>query len=166
MKTLIIVRHAKSSWDDPMLSDFKRPLNERGKKDAPMMAKRLKDRKIDIDLVISSPAVRAITTCEIFIKVLGFPQERVETSKELFHAGDEMILNVVRSLRDVNEHDTAMLFGHNPGLTDFVNNLLEEEIENVPTTGIVGCRLKVEKWSEVTWGCGEMKFFDYPKNGK
>ena len=71
MKTLIIVRHAKSSWDDPDISDFNRPLNERGKKDAPRMAKRLKEKDLAFNTVVSSPAVRALTTCEAFVDVLG-----------------------------------------------------------------------------------------------
>jgi phosphohistidine phosphatase len=166
MKTLIVVRHAKSSWDDPELSDFKRPLNARGERDGPRMAKRLKAQGLDVDIMVSSPAVRATTTCDLFVRELGFPPERVQTSRELYHAGDEMILSVVQRLKEVKEDDVAMLFGHNPGLTDFVNNLLEENIENVPTAGIVGCRLKVQRWSEVKWGCGEMIFFEYPKKEK
>jgi len=167
MKTLIIVRHAKSSWDDAHLPDIARPLNERGERDAPRMANRLKEKNFGAHTVISSPAVRALTTCHVFVDILGFPKERVQTSKELYHAGDEMILNVVRGLKDQPVNDeVAMLFGHNPGLTDFVNNLLEEDIDNIPTTGIVCCQLKIAKWSEVKWGCGEMEFFDYPKKGK
>lgn len=161
MKTLIVVRHAKSSWDDPDLSDFDRPLNERGERDAPRMAKRLKEKEITIDAVVTSPAVRAITTCRVFTKVLGFPGEQIQANKELYHAGDEMILSVVKGLND--QHDVAMIFGHNPGLTEFVNNLLEEDIDNVPTTGVVCCRLKVARWKDVKWGCGEMEFFDFPK---
>jgi phosphohistidine phosphatase len=165
MKTLIVVRHAKSSWDDPDLSDFKRPLNERGMKDAPRMAKRLKEKHFAINTVVSSPALRALTTCHVFVDVLGLPAEQVREIKELYHAGDEIILKVVQNLPD-SKHDVAMLFGHNPGLTDFVNNLLEEEIDNIPTTGIVCCKLKIDKWSEAKWGCGEMEFFDWPKKEK
>lgn len=163
MKTLIVVRHAKSSWDDAELSDFNRPLNERGERDAPRMAKRLKEKGIAIDTVVSSPAVRALTTCHVFVEVLGLQKGVIQTMKELYHAGDEVILGVVRNLKESKENDVAMLFGHNPGLTDFVNNLLEEDIDNVPTTGVVCCKLKIEKWSEIMWGCGEMEFFDYPK---
>jgi phosphohistidine phosphatase len=164
MKTLIVVRHAKSSWDDPDLPDFNRPLNERGERDAPRMAKRLKEKDLMISTVVSSPAVRALTTCYVFMDILGFPKEHVKATKDLYHAGNEMILNVVRGLDDLQvKNEVAMLFGHNPGLTDFVNNLLEEDIDNIPTTGIVGCRLNVEKWRQAKWGCGEMLFFDYPK---
>ena len=167
MKTLIIVRHAKSSWDDPDLSDFNRPLNGRGEKDAPRMAKRLKEKDITINTVVSSPAIRALATCHVFVETLGFPKKQVQTTRQLYHAGDEMILNVVRGLKDNSTNDeVAMLFGHNPGLTEFVNNLAEEDIDNIPTTGIVCCRLKIARWSEVKWACGEMEFFDYPKKEK
>ncbi len=165
MKTLIVIRHAKSSWDDPELSDFKRPLNDRGERDAPRMAKRLKEKDFAINTVVSSPAVRALTTCHVFVDVLGFPKKHVQEIKELYHAGEEIILSVVRKLTD-NKQDVALLFGHNPGLTDFVNSLLDEDIDNIPTTGIVCCRLKIDKWSDAKWGCGEMEFFDWPKKGK
>lgn len=164
MKTLIVIRHAKSSWDNPELTDFKRPLNDRGERDAPRMAKRLKEKDLCIDAVVSSPAVRALTTCHVFTDVLRFPKDQVIELKELYHASDEVILDVVKHL---GEHaKVALLFGHNPGLTDFVNNLLEEDIDNVPTTGIVCCALNIQKWSDATWGCGKMAFFDFPKNGK
>jgi len=164
MKTLIVVRHAKSSWDDPELSDFKRPLNDRGERDAPRMAKRLKEKDFCIDAVVSSPAVRALTTCHVFADVLKFPRDQVHEIKELYHAGDEIILSAVKKIGD--HAKVAMLFGHNPGLTDFVNNLLDEDIDNVPTTGIICCKLKIEKWSDAKWGCGKMEFFDFPKKEK
>ena len=162
MKTLIIVRHAKSSWDDPNISDFKRPLNDRGERDAPRMAKRLKEKDLAINTVVSSPAVRALATCHVFVDILGFPRNQVREIKELYHAGDEIILNVVKQLTD-NKNDVAMLFGHNPGLTGFVNNLLEEDIDNIPTAGIVCCKLNIDKWRDAKWGCGQIDFFDWPK---
>ena len=163
MKTLIVVRHAKSSWDDREIPDIDRPLNGRGKRDAPRMAKRLKEKEVTIDIVVTSPAVRTVATCDIFVDTLSLPKKSVELVRELYHAGDEVILGVIRRFNDKN--GVAMLFGHNPGLTDFVNNLLEEEIDNIPTTGIVCCRLMIEKWSDAIWGCGKMEFFDYPKKG-
>jgi phosphohistidine phosphatase len=161
MKTLIVVRHAKSSWDDPQLSDFNRPLNERGERDAPRMAKRLKEKELAVDAVVSSPAVRALTTCNVFMDVLGIPKDNVQSTKELYHAGDEIILNIVKGLNDNSK--IVMLFGHNPGLTDFVNNLCEEDIDNVPTCGIVCCKIKIESWKDIRWSSGEVHFFDYPK---
>jgi phosphohistidine phosphatase len=164
MKTLIVIRHAKSSWDDPELTDFNRPLNERGERDAPRMAKRFKKKEIPINAMVSSPAVRALTTCRVFADILGFPVERIQTSKDLYHAGEGMILNVLKNLKDQPvENEVVMIFGHNPGMTGFVNNLVEEDIDNIPTTGVVCCKLDISRWSEIKWGCGEMEFFDYPK---
>jgi phosphohistidine phosphatase len=161
MKTLIVVRHAKSSWDDPKVSDLNRPLNDRGKRDAPRMARALKEKDLAIDAVLSSPAVRALETCHIFMDILGIAKGDVQLVKELYHASEEMILNVVNRIN--NNSRVAMIFGHNPGLTEFVNDLLEEEIENIPTTGVVVCDLKIEEWSEAKWACGTMNFFEWPK---
>jgi phosphohistidine phosphatase len=167
MKTLIVIRHAKSSWDNPALSDFNRPLNKRGERDAPVMAKRLKEKNITINTMISSPAVRAITTCRIFAEILGLATENIQASKELYHAGDEIILKVVKGLKDLTiENEVVAVFGHIPGLTEFVNNLVEEDIDNIPTTGVVCCGLDVERWKDVRWGCGQMEIFDYPKRKK
>ena len=164
MKTLIAIRHAKSSWDNPELSDFNRPLNDRGEKDAPRMAKRFKEKEITMNAMVSSPAVRALTTCRVFANVLGFPEKNIQTVKDLYHAGDEIILNVVRELKDQPvQNEVVMIFGHNPGLTEFVNNLVDEDIDNIPTAGVVCCKLNIEKWKDAKWGCGEMEFFDYPK---
>jgi phosphohistidine phosphatase len=167
MKTLIVIRHAKSSWDNPELSDFNRPLNERGERDAPKMAKRFKEKEITVNAMVSSPAERALATCRVFADILGFPEGNIQTSKDLYHAGDEEILDVVRGLKDLPVGDeVVMIFGHNPGLTEFVNNLIEEDIDNIPTTGVVCCKLDVERWTDVRWACGEREFFDYPKRKK
>jgi phosphohistidine phosphatase len=167
MKTLIVVRHAKSSWDDPDLPDFNRPLNDRGIRDAPRMAKRLKERDITINSMISSGALRALTTCKVFAGILSFPESSIQVSKELYHAGDEMILNVLKNLKDQKvDNELVMIFGHNPGLTEFVNNLADEDIDNIPTTGVVCCELNIERWSEIKWGCGKVAFFDWPKKSK
>ena len=164
MKTLYIVRHAKSSWDDPSLDDFNRPLSTRGEKDAPRMGKRLKEREITVDLMITSPAKRAWKTCKAIAKILGYPEEKIKKEKELYHAGEESFLSVLRSIKDPN--DVVMIFGHNPGLTEFVNSLFDENIMNVPTAGVVGGKLNIDSWRELKLGCGEMMFFDFPKKPK
>ena len=162
MKSLIVVRHAKSSWDDHSLADIDRPLNERGKRDAPRMARRLKDRKIHPQTMISSPAVRTMATCREFAQTLGFPPDQIKSVKSVYHAGADTLFDVLRQLEDPGD-GPVLLFGHNPGLTDFVNDLLDEEIDNVPTTGIVACKLKIDNWSEVGPSCGVLEYFDYPK---
>jgi phosphohistidine phosphatase len=164
MKTLYVIRHAKSSWDDADKADFDRPLNERGKRDAPRMGKRLKEKKITPDLMLSSPAKRALSTCKRIAKILGYSKEKIKTDKNLYHASDDGILSVIQALKE--KHSAVMIFGHNPGLTDFVNSLMSEEIgiENIPTCGIVCFQMNIESWSQLTWGIGKMIFFDYPKS--
>jgi len=161
MKTLIIVRHAKSSWDNLDLKDDERPLNDRGEKDAPRMAKRLKEREITPDLLLSSPAVRAIETCRHFAKVLEYPFEKIKKDPRLYHADEDTLLQIVKELKD--QDDCVMLFGHNPGLTLFINLLLNEDIDNLPTCGIVSALLKITSWSKVKYGSGQLDFYDYPK---
>lgn len=165
MKTLYIIRHAKSSWDNPELSDFDRPLNKRGEKDAPRMGKRLKERRVTPDIMLSSPAARALTTCREIAKVLGFPEDKIKTDKRLYHANEDQILKVMQELKDSprDSEEVVLLFGHNPGLTEFANTLLNEEIENIPTCGIVAATLKINEWKHAYFGCGKMEFFDYPK---
>ena len=164
MKTIYIVRHAKSSWDDPSLDDFSRPLSERGEKDAPRMGKKLKEREVTADLMISSPAKRAMKTCKAIAKILEFPSSKIKEDKRLYHADEEMICSILKDVK--NPNDVLMIFGHNPGLTEFANGLLNETITNIPTTGIVAGKLKINSWSEIKAGCGELMFFDFPKKGK
>jgi len=165
MKQLIIVRHAKSSWDNPLLADFDRPLNPRGEKDAPRMSKRIKDRRVFPDLIISSPANRAISTCKEFCHALGYPIDRILSEKKLYHASEDQILSVLKTVRDHpnDKEEVVIIFGHNPGLTEFTNSLLNEDIDNIPTCGVVGTLLSIQSWKELKWGCGKLEFFDYPK---
>lgn len=166
MKRIIIVRHAKSSWNDPTLRDFDRPLNKRGERDAPAMAKRLKERGIHPQQMLSSPAVRALTTCLKFAEVLDFPASQILQDKEIYHAGSETLFAVVQRIKEVNSTGPVLLFGHNPGLTDFVNELLEEDIDNIPTAGVVSCTLSIDWWARAAPSCGKLEFFDYPKRMK
>lgn len=163
MKTLYIVRHAKSSWDNPELSDFERPLNERGKRDAPRMAKRLKEKDLHPDIVISSPAKRALSTARRICKVLGFSKDNIRTDRRLYHADDEMMLSVIREVP--SKANKLVIFAHNPGLTDFVNSINDEDldIDNVPTCGVVAFSFNTENWSSIQWNSGKLLFFDYPK---
>jgi len=165
MKTLYLVRHAKSSWDDIDLSDIDRPLNDRGKKDAPKMGKRLKERDIFPDVMLSSPAKRALETCKVIAKALGFPEEKITIDKRLYHASEDQLLKVVQGLKDRHDNvEVIMIFGHNPGLTDFTNALLNETIGNIPTCGVVGSTIRATSWKETAFGSGKLNFFDFPKN--
>jgi phosphohistidine phosphatase len=164
MKKLYVIRHAKSSWDDVLLSDFDRPLNERGEKDAPRMAKRLKEKSVFPDVVLSSTANRALSTCLVFCSKLDFSKEKIQKEKKLYHASENQIFEILRNIKDLNDDEEVVLvFGHNPGLTEFCNSLLNEDIHNVPTCGIVACTLQINSWKEIKTGCGHLDFIDYPK---
>jgi len=121
MKTLFLIRHAKSSWDNIALPDIDRPLNERGKYDAPLMAKKLEDKKIEIDAFVSSPAKRAKKTAEIFMDVLGAKEKKLVLVRSLYEATSENYFDIIENLQD--KYDTVALFAHNPGITDFINSL-------------------------------------------
>ena len=161
MKVLYLIRHAKSSWDNDLLTDFERPLNERGKKDAPRMAKRLKEKEITPDLMISSPAKRAIKTCKAFAEILGYSKSAIKEEQKLYHASPETIGSVIQATRD--KFDTVLIFGHNPGLTEFAEWLTGENLVNVPTCGVVGVKLKIKTWKELSRDKSSMILYDFPK---
>ncbi len=168
MKTLYLIRHAKSSWDDPDQGDYERPLNKRGKKDAPNMANRLKEKRVTPDCMITSPATRALDTCKEFAKILGYDMDKIKTDKRLYHANEDQLLTVIGELKD-REHDdeeVVLLFGHNPGLTEFASVLLNEYIDNIPTCGIVKTHLNIDRWKDASFGCGTLASFDFPKSKK
>ncbi len=162
MKTLTLVRHAKSSWNHPGLADFKRPLNKRGERDAPRMGNRLAARNIKPQIIVSSPAVRALTTAEVVASALGFLPAEIITDDRIFHAYSDQLLDVIRDF-DASLHH-VMLVGHNPGLTDLVEQLAQAGILNIPTCGIVLLGFSVDRWQDVSDAAGEMLLFDYPKN--
>jgi phosphohistidine phosphatase len=164
MKKLYLVRHAKSSWDNVEMDDFDRPLNDRGEKDAPYMAKLLKHRDVVPDRMITSPATRALSTCLAFAKVLNFDKKKIITEPKLYHAGPDTILKVLSSLPEhKDKEDVVFLFGHNPGITEFANELLNVSIDNIPTCGVVVATLDIDKWKDISFGCGKMNSSDYPK---
>lgn len=161
MKTLYLLRHAKSSWDEPGLNDYHRPLNHRGEKDAPKMGKRLRKSDVHVSLIISSPAVRALSTAKLVGEELGVAPQSIREEKNLYHAGPEAMLSIIRSLSD--SLDKVMLVGHNPGLTEFADQLLDEDLGNIPTAGVIEARLKIDSWKDASWGCGVMELYEYPK---
>ncbi len=162
MKTLLIIRHAKS--DQRFFgNDFERPLNERGKADAPVMAKRLFDKKITIDAFISSPAKRAKKTAELFCTAYGRLTNEITFVTPLYHAPSEVFYEVIQHID--NSINTAAIFSHNPGITDFVNSLTNARIDNMPTCGIFAIQAPISEWTDFTKAEKEFLFFDYPKNG-
>ena len=161
-KQLFLIRHAKSSWDDFTISDFERPLNGRGKKDAPEMAKRLAEKKIKIDAFVSSPAKRAKRTCKYFAKEFDLGKDDIVFENRLYEAGTQNFLEVVENLK--NKWDSVAIFSHNPGITDFANSLTNERIDNIPTCGIFALKVKTKHWNDFKEAEKEFLFFDYPRN--
>ena len=161
MKTLTLVRHAKSSWKDRMLRDRDRPLNKRGKRDAPVMGQRIAAAGIRPSLIVSSPAVRAWTTAKVIAGELDYPLEFLQREDDLYLASLDNWLDVVAA-QDEN-FNSIMLFGHNPGLTDFANYLSPGLTHNVPTAGVVSVNIDREDWQLYERPKTELVLYDYPK---
>lgn len=162
MKTLYLIRHAKSSWDDFTLSDFDRPLNERGKNDAPKMGKRLRKKDIKIDAFISSPAKRAKKTAEYFIKEFDKDKDKIILVSALYDAGLNDFFETIKNIDD--KYNSAAIFSHNPGITAFANQLINNaNIDNMPTSSVFAVKANVEKWKDFAKAKKEFLFFDYPK---
>ena len=159
-KQLFLVRHGKSDWGNLDLKDFDRPLNKRGKENAPEMAERLLTRGIKFDLMVSSPAKRAKSTAKFFAEAYQF--ESIQYEESIYEANTNTLLKVVNGLDD--SADRVSMFGHNPGFTDFANELSDADIYNIPTAGVVSIQFPFESWKMVSKGTGTLIFFDYPKN--
>lgn len=162
MKTLTLVRHAKSSWKDTSLADRDRPLNKRGKRDAPEMGRRIADAGIRPSLIVSSPAVRAWTTARIIANEIGYPSEFLQRDSALYLASVNGILDVVVS-QDAG-FNNMMLIGHNPGFTDFANYLVPDLTGNMPTAGVVSVELDTDDWSLYDKPDVTLLLYDFPKN--
>lgn len=161
-KKLLIVRHAKSDWESGIKRDFDRPLNNRGEKNAPEMAQRLVNKNVIPEKIISSPAIRAITTAGIFAKAFGYSKSEISQEPKIYEASATRLLGIINELP--NRYDFIALFGHNPGLTELVINLSNADVYNIPTCGMVLLDFPYEDWSLITNGSGEKVFFDFPKN--
>jgi len=162
VKTLLIVRHAKS--DQSFFgNDFERPLNERGKKDAPEMAKRISDRNINIDAFVSSPARRAKKTAELFCETFRQSTADINYISALYHAPALEFFDVIKSLDD--RLNTVAIFAHNPGISYFVNDLVTDvRIDNMPTCAVFALQVNISQWKDFANGKKEFLFFDYPKD--
>lgn len=160
MKTLYLVRHAKSSWKFPELEDFDRPLNGRGKRDAPMMGQRLRQAGVCPQLILSSPAQRTRKTARALAKAMGYSSD-IRHDDALYDASSEQLLAAVQTVDDTVT--TLLLVGHNPELTELVNQLTSHSIDNVVTAGVVSITFSVDHWSEVALGAGQFEKYDYPK---
>jgi phosphohistidine phosphatase len=163
MKRLTLVRHAKSDTPLPGQQDWDRPLTRRGQRDAPEMARRLRARGFKPDLVLASPAVRTLATATIMARELKVLASLVGQDERLYLASPADLLTVVRELGGHAGH--LMVFGHNPGITDFANRLSAgEQMDNMPTCAVFTATFTLADWSELDWASGQEAEFDYPKN--
>jgi phosphohistidine phosphatase len=160
-KTLYIVRHAKSSWEDPFLSDHERPLAPKGVRKTKKIAGFLKNSISRPELFLSSTAVRARQTAGILAKELGYPEEKIKYTANLYHAGEDAIFNELYALPD--DIHSVMIFGHNPGFTYFVNLFLNPTIDNLPTSGTVSISFSTNKWNEINTAKFHVNFVVFPK---
>jgi len=163
MKTVLLVRHAKSDWGNSGLDDIDRPLNERGKNDAPVMARRLLDKKIKIGLYVTSPAKRAARTAKLFAEEFGAKKKDILFSKELYLPAPSVFYEVIAGIK--NAYDNIALFSHNNGITDFANQLTDTRIDNIPTCGVFAIKADCSAWKDFKEAKKEFWFFDYPKAG-
>jgi phosphohistidine phosphatase len=162
MKTLYLMRHAKSSWSFDDLTDKERPLNDRGREDAPLMGQALLKRSIEIDLLLSSPAVRALSTAALVAHELGYPPDRIGVVEGIYQAEVLDLLAIVRGLP--NAADSVLLVGHNNTITDFANLLSPSQLNEMPTAAIVCLKFSCPHWAEVDRANAEFYFYDYPRN--
>jgi len=161
MKQLLIIRHAKSSWELGSMNDFDRPLNDRGHKDASKMAKRVFNKKIRIDAFVSSTANRAFTTAAYFAEMYGLSQNNIIQARSLYHATVPVFYEVVSLFS--NTYNTVAVFSHNPGITAFVNELTDTKIDNMPTCSIFALQAETDSWKGFKNAGKQFWFFDYPK---
>ena len=161
MKTLYLVRHAKSSWKYPSLDDFERPLNKRGRKNAPFMGKILKKLKVTPDLIISSPANRAATTARIISATINYPLENIVYSEAIYEFSEDALIRVINKIDD--SVNSSMVVGHNPAINGLANYIGDQPISNIPTCGVYCLDLDISSWAKIYEHCGKLKFFEFPK---
>ncbi|WP_127133102.1 SixA phosphatase family protein [Pseudoflavitalea rhizosphaerae] len=161
-RSVIIIRHAKSSWSDPSQPDFDRPLNDRGKADAPVMAKRLLDKHVRIDAFITSPAKRAKKTAALFAEVYGKDKDHLIQVPSLYHAEPPDFFRCIAQAPD--QAATIAIFSHNPGITAFVNMLTKVNVDDMPTCAVYAVQCELAHWSEFETVQKDFWFFDYPRS--
>lgn len=161
MKTIYIVRHAKSSWNVSDMPDEKRPLLEKGKKRTKKVIDFFHEHEIKVDYIISSHAVRALETARIIAHGLKYPSEEIKIDQQIYYASGDSLINQFFDLPD--RFDSIMIVGHNPTLTDFVNQFLNKPIENLPTSGVVSISFDTEKWEEIPLAKRKTNFILFPK---
>ena len=160
MKRLFLIRHAKSSWDDAALADQERPLNERGKRDAPKIGERLARREVKPDLILSSPAVRALTTAKIIAGKLDYKRKHIGVDERLYAASADELLEIIHALDD--RLQCVMIVGHNPELSELAQRLCGE-IDHLPTGAVAEFGFAAKSWADIGACPAATVAFDYPK---
>ena len=155
------MRHAKSSWDEPAPTDYERPLNKRGKHDAPLMGDVLKKLNIKPDIIISSGAKRAITTAKLVAEKIDYPIKKIIEEKKIYDESERGILKIINKLDD--KYSEALLVGHNPVFTGLINILADYNLPNLPTAALAGIVFEVDQWQAVAMHLGKVFCYEYPK---
>jgi phosphohistidine phosphatase len=164
MKTLLLVRHAKSSWNDADISDIDRPLKRSGVKDAIEVSEKLKSLKISPDILITSPAVRAMTTALIFARTLNYQYNRIVINEMVYDFSKDTLLPLLRNIDD--KYDVAMLVGHDPAFTYLLNDLTGKAFEKMSTATVAKINFGVKHWQKITSGKGKLLFLESPEKEK
>ena len=164
MKTLYLMRHAKSSWDFPELSDHDRPLNKRGRNDAPLMGQQLLSRDVHFDLILTSTAVRALTTATLVAREVDYDREKMQALAEIYKADRRELIKIIQHVPD--NINSLLVVGHNPIISEVANKLSPEAIADIPTAGVVALRFNCNSWLDVSGDNSKLLFFDFPKNYK
>lgn len=164
MKILYLIRHAKSSWDEPGLGDLERPLSKRGKNDAPKMGKLLNKRGDIPELIVSSPAKRTFSTAKRIAREVNYSIKNIVRDEALYMADTDDFYSVIQSTPDSVK--SLMLYAHNYGITYFANHISGSNIDNIPTCGVVRVDFDIDSWQEISDKKGKLVFFEYPKKHK
>lgn len=161
MKSVIYIRHAKSSWKDPLLNDFDRPLNKRGIRDMKLMPLKLKELESNLDGVIASPSNRTQCTMEAFVEAYSLKKKCIILDQSLYHPSMQYLQDVLLGIDP--KWEKVMIITHNPAITQFVNQFTQQNIDNVPTSGIVRLDFMTDSWEDV-YNCAiKFKYFIFPK---
>ncbi len=160
MKTLFILRHAKSSWDDPDLADYDRPLNDRGRKAAPFMGDVMQRNGFVPDVILSSSAARARETA-MLVKADAAPNAEIEYEDHIYEASPQTLLQVASAIDNV--HESAMIVGHNPGIEGFIR-FLTGKLESMPTAALAVVDLDISNWEQIDTESGRLRKIFRPKD--
>jgi phosphohistidine phosphatase len=161
-RTLVMIRHAKSSWANPLQSDYERPLNERGEEDAPKMGERLKSLGLVPDVIIASTAKRAKQTAKKIASAIGYNVDNIRWEEKLYHCIPSVFEEAIYETPD--EAKTIFIVAHNPGITGFANQLSPDfTLDNMPTCGVIGAHVEADEWNQFATAPRKVFLFEYPK---